>query len=66
MILFEFICEDCKKEFEELVKFGDDKVECPYCGSFNVKKLLSAVNVKGVEQGPVASANSCSSVGGFS
>ena len=66
MILFEFICENCKKEFEELVKSGDDRVKCPNCGSLKVKKLLSAVKVKGVEQGPVASANNCASVGGFS
>ncbi|GAB6888682.1 hypothetical protein JCM13304A_21810 [Desulfothermus okinawensis JCM 13304] len=66
MILFEFVCDDCKKEFEELVISYDDKVKCPYCGSSNVKKLLSAVNVKGAQQGPVASASSCSPSGGFS
>lgn len=38
MILFEFVCDDCKKEFEELVISYDDKVKCPYCGSSNVKK----------------------------
>ncbi len=65
MILFEFFCNDCKKEFEELTTPLNDSVKCPYCGSLNTKKLISAVNVKGVEKSSGLTSNSCSSTGNF-
>ncbi len=65
MILFEFYCEDCKKEFEELVSSSDSNVRCPFCGSKNTKKLISAVKVTGSEQSRITSNSSCSSTGGF-
>ena len=45
MPIYEYVCEDCKKEFEELV-FGDETPECPACKSSNTHKLLSATKFK--------------------
>lgn len=41
MPLFEYVCNDCKKKFEELVSGSETKPECPSCWSANTKKLLS-------------------------
>ena len=40
MPIYEYLCDDCEKEFEELV-FGDPKVICPHCGSARTGKLMS-------------------------
>lgn len=40
MPIYEYLCEDCGKEFEELV-FGDQKVRCPHCRSKKTGKLMS-------------------------
>lgn len=43
MPLFEFICEDCGKVFEELVRSAShvSGVFCPACHSEQVKKKIS-------------------------
>lgn len=41
MPLYEFSCDKCGKNFEELV-FGEEAVSCPHCGATSVRKLLSA------------------------
>jgi putative FmdB family regulatory protein len=43
MPIFEFVCEECKKAFEELVRSANatDGVICPSCGSRYVKKQIS-------------------------
>jgi putative FmdB family regulatory protein len=43
MPIFEFVCQDCQKPFEELVRSASavDSVACPSCGSGQVKKKLS-------------------------
>lgn len=41
MPIFEFVCEDCHREFEELVYCADDDVVCPACSSEHVAKVLS-------------------------
>jgi putative FmdB family regulatory protein len=38
MPLFNYKCNDCNREFEELVRSGDEKVFCPDCKSENVKR----------------------------
>ncbi len=40
MPIYEYVCEDCGKEFEELV-FGEQKVRCPQCRSEKTGKVLS-------------------------
>lgn len=41
MPIFEYMCEKCKAEFEELVQSSDAKVKCPECGSVRIEKLFS-------------------------
>ncbi len=41
MPIFEYKCNKCGTEFEELVSSTDSKVECPECGSSDVDKLIS-------------------------
>ena len=40
MPIYEYGCQKCGHEFEELV-FGDDNPQCPECGSSDVQKLMS-------------------------
>ncbi|MBN2192137.1 MAG: zinc ribbon domain-containing protein [Polyangiaceae bacterium] len=47
MPTFEFLCEDCGREFEELVFRRDEVIECPACGSDRATKLMSAFAVTG-------------------
>ena len=44
MPIFEFICNDCKHPFEELLRNSELPIGviCPKCGSQQVKKKLSA------------------------
>jgi putative FmdB family regulatory protein len=48
MPIFEYVCQECKHEFEALV-FGRDKAKCPKCESKNLSPQLSvfAVSAKG-------------------
>jgi putative FmdB family regulatory protein len=41
MPLFEFKCETCQHQFEELVR-GSEKPACPSCGSQQLDRLFSA------------------------
>jgi len=43
--IYEYICEECSRQFEELV-FGDGAVACPHCGSRKTGKLLSCCRHK--------------------
>jgi putative FmdB family regulatory protein len=47
MPIFEFECQSCHREFEELVMRRDEIIECPVCGSSDAKKLMSAFAVGG-------------------
>jgi putative FmdB family regulatory protein len=46
MPIYEFICNDCNKEYDDLCDYDEtDKYEdviCPHCDSGDKKKLLSA------------------------
>jgi putative FmdB family regulatory protein len=39
--MYEFVCQGCQHEFEELVMSNSDVVECPRCTSRDVGKVLS-------------------------
>ena len=41
MPIYEYRCEDCGSKFEKLVRRSGDKVECPSCGTENLKMELS-------------------------
>ena len=68
MPLFEFRCEKCQNEFEELLFRRDEEsgVSCPSCGSERVEKLVSSFATKGQSEGPARMGKSCSSRGSFS
>ncbi len=64
MPIYEYVCEDCRCEFEELVLCGQEEVSCPQCKSHNVQKQMSVCRAKwgsgsGGDGGP-------SSIGGSS
>lgn len=46
MPIFEYKCEACGKEFEELVFKEGDTVPCPECQSENTDKLMSCCRFK--------------------
>ena len=55
MPIYEYQCNDCSKTFEIISFPGkeEEKVECSYCKSTNVKKLISAgaIRPEGVPSG---------------
>jgi len=46
MPIFEYICNSCGNEFEELVFDPDECPACPKCQSAETGKLMSAVRSK--------------------
>ncbi len=46
MPIFEFVCEKCHHEFEELVLGSNPEVKCPKCHAKKVKKQLSVFGFK--------------------
>ena len=40
MPIYDFYCNPCGNEFERLV-LKEDKADCPACGSYDVKKMVS-------------------------
>jgi putative FmdB family regulatory protein len=46
MILYDFVCDQCENEFEDLVKDPRD-ARCPRCNSDKVTKLLSSFAIGG-------------------
>ena len=48
MPVYEYICKDCKKEFEVLraIKDPRTKVACPKCRSLNVDRHFTSVFVE--------------------
>jgi putative FmdB family regulatory protein len=50
MPIYEFVCMECESHYEELVPMGED-VDCPDCGSANVRKQFSVFAAHGVETG---------------
>ena len=46
MPIYEYVCEDCRKPYEKLVRKTGEKVECPSCGSGKAKLQLSVFSAK--------------------
>lgn len=67
MPLFEFECVDCHQSFEELVRSASavDGVECPVCGSLQVRKKIStfASKLSGAASFSIGSSSSACSTG---
>ena len=41
MPLYEYLCRDCDREIEVLVRYESEKPACPDCGGGKLMKLLS-------------------------
>lgn len=61
MPMYEFVCDQCGKKFEELCRSSDTEVKCPQCGSTRVTRQFSAFACKGGGAG-----GGCSSCSGGS
>lgn len=46
MPIYEYRCQQCRREFEELVRGSRPQVKCPDCSSKKVQRLMSAAAVK--------------------
>lgn len=67
MPIYEFRCNECGTEFEELVFGSAAEVVCKKCQSNNIEKLMSAVSFKSSGGFTSASGGSgCSSCAGKS
>jgi putative FmdB family regulatory protein len=68
MPLYEFECNSCHHQFEELILSSSKTVEeCPECHDKNVKKLMSAGSLRtggGTTVSSSAPAPSCAPAGG--
>lgn len=47
MPIFEYVCQDCGREFERIVPRYDSKTECIHCRSKRIEKQLSVFAVAG-------------------
>jgi len=71
MPIYEYHCNACGREFEELVMGKDAAVQCPACGSAKTEKLMSRCRARvgggGGEGGysaPSSSGGGCSGCSG--
>ena len=51
--LFDFVCRDCGREFEALVRTGHPPV-CPGCGGAELDRKLASFAVKSAERSAAA------------
>jgi putative FmdB family regulatory protein len=56
MPIYEYACDDCRADFEVLVR-SDEQPECPTCGSTKLAKQFSvpAAHASGTSQLPLCS-----------
>jgi len=63
MPIYEYVCEDCRRDFEELVRSvrSSRKVTCPACGGSRVQRHPSvfAARQGEVEMPPVGGCGRC-------
>jgi len=61
MPIYEFKCDACDLVFEELFRSAGEKrrMQCPQCGTRDVRKLLSAFRTGGGDGGGSAGCGGC-------
>jgi putative FmdB family regulatory protein len=59
MPMYEFTCQKCKSDFEELVFSSDEKVACPECNSTKIKRKMSAFAIKSGSKFVSSGGSSC-------
>ncbi|MBC8322086.1 MAG: zinc ribbon domain-containing protein [Candidatus Marinimicrobia bacterium] len=67
MPVYDYKCESCGNQFDELVSYStdDSEIKCPYCNEKKSKRLLSAPSIS-TNGHSAAPANSCGAPSGFS
>ena len=73
MPIYEYICQDCGKQFETIVtsSAARDSIACKYCNSTKTKKTMSATSFRvgssagSVPMGSGPSGGGCASGSGF-
>ena len=69
MPLYEYHCNNCEQEFEQIVRFSEaDQVQtCPFCGDKDTSKKISTAASFGFSSSgsAISSGSSCESSGGF-
>jgi putative FmdB family regulatory protein len=70
MPLYEYHCNDCKEDFEKMVRFSEAELSpaCPECQSHATSKKISRVAAFASSLGgsSISTGSSCGSGGGFS
>lgn len=70
MPIYEYVCDKCGADFEELITKSSENPPCPDCGSNSTHKLISAPvrnrSVKGADgsYAPVSSGGGCAGCSG--
>ena len=59
MPIYEYRCNDCGKEFEELVRSQDTEVACPECKSAKTSRKLSLFAASGTSSPAGRGGSSC-------
>lgn len=67
MPLFEYHCNNCEEEFEQIVRFSEaDLIPiCPFCGDKDTRKKISAPASFGSSSSGSTTSSSCGSGGRF-
>lgn len=68
MPIYEYRCDSCETEFEDLVRLGtpDEEIECPSCGRHDCKRLLSLFASRSRQPAIATSGVGCAPSSGFS
>jgi len=66
MPIYEYICESCKKHFEQLHRTmsGEIQTKCPHCGSVKAKRALSIFAVASEAGKSTSTPPTCGRCGG--
>lgn len=66
MPLYEFICADCGREFEKVMRFDQagERPACPACASVDTRKKMSLFSSAGNQSDGKSALGGCGS-GGF-